>query len=258
VPDCPALSFSGDAPLAAPAVLSFSDDAEVAAAASEPDVAPGSPCCGGYFTRITMSINSKIKKFAKNATLFNKLGFTDYDPENLTRGQKSHLTKLAKKHSHYITHPENFAVKKVGKENQKALKLSGFSVSPTGRAIIPLKGADKVTVKKSKLIFHGKKKDEVVYLGGDLKSLVKKARDLSEGLERNQLITFKVGDNAVASVRYLNLADMQHYVNNVLLPRMSQKSGLEPDLFWPQISIVTIKGELKLGSNFQKPKRRRK
>ena len=141
----------------------------------------------------------------------------------------------------YVLHTDQFVTKKLSKKATAVYIKSGFSFLPnTGKVLIPKKGFDEVTIKSGEIIYKKGKKTEHVYLGGDYEKLLKKAQSLQKGLGRNQLLSFKVGENAASNTRYLSLADMNDYLKHVLYPRMGKMTPAK----FAQISIVTVDGDM--------------
>lgn len=174
----------------------------------------------------------------------------DYDlRRDLSTGQKSAITRLAKKHAaeledvkQYLNRPDDFVLRPVSKKNAEILKKSGFKFMPGKQtAIIPRRGYDSVSIKGATIEYTKSGKKDTVYLSGDPVSLFSKAQKLQQEIKRNQLLTFKIGENSIASTRYLNLKQMKEYLRHVVLPRM-RKNGIGAAEFWPMVSIVEIQG----------------
>lgn len=167
-----------------------------------------------------------------------RLGLIDYDlRKKLSSGQKSHITKLANEYRHALAYPKAFHIAKVSAARAKELKDSGFKVTKTGRAIIPLKGYEKASIKPGRIIFsHESYTDETV-LGG-AKDFYKNAMKLrGKKLKRNQYLTVRIGDNAEFSRKFISWADLINYVNNVFQPK---DPGESKERILGFISVVTV------------------
>jgi hypothetical protein len=132
---------------------------------------------------------------------------------------------MARENRFLLNNPDKFKVATVSKATKKELKSSGFQVTKTNKAIIPLKGFDKATIKKGTIIFEGvnaktkKTIKETVTLATS-KNFHDKLLSLSKKkLGRNQMLTVKIGDNAAFNNRFQNYADLFHYINNVFTPK---------------------------------------
>lgn len=143
----------------------------------------------------------------------------------LTKWQLHNLKAKALEFKRLIDHPEEFKVAKVASKTAKVMKASGIKVSKTNRAIIPLKGWSKATVKGDKIIFEGTNKKsgnrmkETVTLAQADDFHAKLKRLSKTKLKKNQALTVKIGDNAAFNNSFQNYADLFHYVNNVFTPK---------------------------------------
>ncbi len=148
---------------------------------------------------------------------------------------------------HFIVNPNEFVVRKLNPKSTETFIKSGFAILPnSGKVIIPKKGADSVHIKNSEVIYTRGSITEHVYLGSDYENILKKANTLNKGLKRNQLLSFKIGDNAISTTRYLNLEDMHKYLTHVLMPRAQFGNDWKAKeaAFFSQISIVTVDGDM--------------
>ena len=162
----------------------------------------------------------------------------------ITRLWRSKFELEIKPLKQYIYHSDQFVTRKLNPKATETYIKSGFSVLPnSGKVLIPKKGFDSVSIRNSELVYKKGNKTEHVYLGGDYEQLLAKATHLSKGLKRNQLLSFKVGDNASSSTRYLSLADMHQYLTHVLIPRATHGKKEAKALF-NQISIVTVENDM--------------
>lgn len=191
------------------------------------------------------------------------MGAIDFIPrkEKITSAQKATITRVYKQtekdFKQALKKPEDFAIRKVSKENADVLKKSGYKVIK-GRAVIPLadgrdKRFDKVTVGKGTLTFVRKGKKNKMYLSADPAKLMKKAYQLNSKKGRNQVVSFSLGGNSMSSQDFENIEEMERYLKNVLFPRiimeMGAKAGKEKRPFdydkelaklQSSVSIVTI------------------
>lgn len=192
-----------------------------------------------------------------------KLGAIDFIPrkEKITSAQKSIISRVYKQtekdFKQALKRPDDFAVRKVSKENAEILKKSGYKVIK-GRAVIPLADGrnskfDKVTIGKGTLTFTRKGKKNKMYLSADPEKLMKKAYQLNSKKGRNQVVSFSLGGNSMSSQDFENIEEMERYLKNVLFPKiimeMGAKAGKEKRPFDydkelaklnASVSIVTI------------------
>ena len=164
----------------------------------------------------------------------------------LTRGQLTWVARQARENAQLLKRPEDFKVAMVSKSTAKAMKASGIKVSKTNKAIVPLKGFDKATIKGEKIIFEGRNKKT----GKGIKETVTlaqahdfhaKLKHLSKTkLKKNQYLTVKIGDNASFNNRFQNYADLFHYVQNVFTPK---DRGQSKEKLLRYMSIVEIESK---------------
>jgi len=191
------------------------------------------------------------------------LGALDFIPrrENITSAQKATITrvfnKTEKDFRQALKKPDDFAIRKVSKENAEILKKSGYKVIK-GRAVIPLADGrdnkfDKVTIGKGTLTFVRKGKKNKMYLSADPMKLLKKAYQLNGKKGRNQVVSFSLGGNSMSSQDFENIEEMERYLKNVLFPKIIMEMGAasarekrafdydkELSKLWSSVSIVTI------------------
>lgn len=181
--------------------------------------------------------------------------------ENITSAQKATITrvfnKTEKDFRQALKKPDDFAIRKVSKENAEILKKSGYKVIK-GRAVIPLADGrdnkfDKVTIGKGTLTFVRKGKKNKMYLSADPMKLLKKAYQLNGKKGRNQVVSFSLGGNSMSSQDFENIEEMERYLKNVLFPKIIMEMGAasarekrafdydkELSKLWSSVSIVTI------------------
>ncbi len=153
------------------------------------------------------------------------------------------LRKKAQEYAQFIKRPDEFAIKNVAKSTAKEMRASGFKTTKRAKAVIPLKGFDKVTVKNGGLIFEGKNKktgakvkETVTLIGGE--NFEAKIKHLSKKkLKNNQTLSIKIGDNAPANTEFKNMADLIKYTNNI---KLNLKRGQDKSSVLKIISIVEI------------------
>jgi hypothetical protein len=187
---------------------------------------------------------SQLKETIKK---LHSVGLIDYKPGmELTRGQLTWVARQARENAQLLKRPDEFKVAKVSKSTAKAMKASGIKVSKTNKAIVPLKGFDKATIKGEKIIFEGRNKKT----GKGIKETVTlaqahdfhaKLKHLSKTkLKKNQYLTVKIGDNASFNNRFQNYADLFHYVQNVFTPK---DRGQSKEKLLRYMSIVEIESK---------------
>lgn len=156
------------------------------------------------------------------------------------------VANRANKFKELLKSPDKFKIATVNKESAKAFKSSGYKVTKTGKAIIPKKGFDKVTVRNGTVIFEGvnpstgKSIKETVTLATS-KDFHDKLLGLSKRkLKKNEMLTVKIGDHAAFNARFQNYSDLFHYVQNVFTPK---DNGARKEDLVRQMSIVEISSE---------------
>ncbi len=164
----------------------------------------------------------------------------------LTRGQLTWVARQARENAQLLKRPDEFKVAKVSKSTAKAMKASGIKVSKTNKAIVPLKGFDKATIKGEKIIFEGRNKKtgkgikETVTLAQAHDFHAKLKHRSKTKLKKNQYLTVKIGDNASFNNRFQNYADLFHYVQNVFTPK---DRGQSKEKLLRYMSIVEIESK---------------
>lgn len=205
----------------------------------------------------------KFDEYKNQAVALKRIGAIDFIPrrEKITSAQKSIISREWAKYSedmkHALKKPEDFAFRKVSKEQAEILKRSGFKVVK-GVASIPLadgkdKKYDKVMIGKGTITFSRAGKKNKMYLSGDGERLMRKAVELNSKRGRNQVVSFSIKGFAVSSQDFISIEEMQYYLQTVILPKIvmsakikarrdgakfSKKEATEE--FWSSVSIVTI------------------
>lgn len=166
---------------------------------------------------------------------------------NLSTGQKSRITKLAQEYGHALRHPELFHIAKVGKETAKSLKDSGYKVTPTNRALIPLHEYQSAKIKKGYIEFKSGNLTEKSYLAG-AKDFHKKLEGITKRrLKRNEMITAKIGDSAAFNTRFSRYSDLYKYLSSFY----PKDPGMTREKLYGLLSVVTVE---KRGSGNAKKK----
>lgn len=184
---------------------------------------------------------SKKITYSAQGQALKRLGIVKYDfRKPLSRGQKSNITKQIAKFGNYIKHPEQYHAPIVRSTTTKQLKGAGYLVTPRGRAIIPLKGNDKASVSNGTIIFESPGVKTKTYLVSADK-FHSKLKKLSESkLERNQMITVQIGNNASFSrARFTSYAELYYYLQQ-WEPDDDDYDGNLKNRLMAQMSIVTI------------------
>lgn len=199
------------------------------------------------------SSKSKIVNFYQQAAVdLKRLGVVNYpDPKNLSRGQKSYLTKFInsdayKELIHAVKKPEEFHMANVGKKTAKELKESGYKVTRLGKAIIPKKEFSKVEIQKGAIKYTGtnragEKITEKVTLVSAKNFHSKLLSIAQKPLKKNQMLTIKIGDNAAFNTRFQSYADLHKYLTMEFKPNPG-KNGKKQTVaqLMRHISIVEI------------------
>lgn len=142
-------------------------------------------------------------------------------------------------YGHAIRHPELFHIATVGQERAKELRASGFKVTPTRRAVIPLHEYSAARIEKGSVVFTGSGGLESRTILAGAKDFHRKLREISKrDLPRNTLITARIGDNhTFNSARFGNYGDLYHYVTNVFQPK---DKGADRNKLIGLMSVVTV------------------
>jgi hypothetical protein len=179
----------------------------------------------------------------KYAKQLKKIGLINFDlRKNLTPSQKTTITKLSDKYKSYLKRPKEFVIRPVQKETKKVAEKSGYLTTKKS-IILPIHGATKVSVSNKKIIYYRDGKKEEVHLIGNLESFYKKAFELQTKIKKNQLVTFKYGDNAASNYSFNSLEELKKYLTEVLEPRFKNKKEL-----YTSISIMTLERPKILGA----------
>jgi hypothetical protein len=202
------------------------------------------------------------KNYRTAARDLKKLGLVNYDlRRNLSSGQKSQITKLLgkladtfggeKARDRFFTNPEDYQVSRVSPKTQSALVDSGFKVLPNGRAVIPKKGADSVSV-SSKGITYKKGKVKTTTIPTSFQDFFPTLKKLSaKKLGRNQMLSVQIGDAHHFQRRFDSYASLYKYLQEEFEPK---DPNTDKDELIARISIVTIEGE-KIGKKKARPKK---
>jgi hypothetical protein len=170
---------------------------------------------------------SKEKSFYREtAKILKNYGVISYpDIRSLSPQQKGWITRRASEYAQVIAHPDAFHIAKVGKTAAVELKASGYKVSKTRRAFIPLKSAehqgamyDSAKISKGKVIFKGGKITETVTPATAANFHGKLSELASKKLKNNQMLTVKIGDNASFNSRFQSYADLYKYLTKEFKP----------------------------------------
>lgn len=125
-----------------------------------------------------------------------------------------------------IRHPEDFHIAKVSKATAKELKGSGYKVTKTGRAVIPLRSAesagakyDSAKISKGKIIFKSGGITEIV-TPSTAKNFHSKLKVLAtKPLKNNQMLTVKIGTNASFNSRFTSYGELYKYITETFNPK---------------------------------------
>lgn len=162
-------------------------------------------------------MSSIDKTYQKAAIDLKRLGLIDYDLRfRLSSAQKGRITLLKKEYGHAIKHPEAFHIATVGKARAKELRGAGFKVTPKNKAVIPLHEYTSAKIKKGMIEFKaGRMTEKVILSNSD--NFHQKAFALSQRkLKKNEMLTARIGNNGpFLRARFVNYADLYHYVNHV-------------------------------------------
>lgn len=155
-------------------------------------------------------------------------------------------------YGHFLNHPESFHAPKVGAKTAKDLKASGYKVTPTGRAIIPLNEFQSAQVRDGKIVYENNGMKETVHLVGH-KTFYQKLKALSgKKLERNEMLTVQIGNNApFKRARFGSYAELYKYLNEFA----PKDPGESRDDLIARMSIVHIKSKRKEQTNAKKKAR---
>lgn len=186
----------------------------------------------------------KIPDYTKSAKALKKLGLIDFSIRTLSPAQKGTITKLVKKYKAILKHPKDFVIRPVSKKTNDVAKKSGY-LGNKKSIFLPKHDAEKVSINNNKITYQRKGKKEEVFLIGDIKAFYKKANFLQSKLKKNQLVTFKYGQNAASNYSFNSLEELRKYLTEVLEPRFKEKN------MFSQISIVTLERPKILGKRVE-------
>lgn len=186
-----------------------------------------------------MARSSKEKAKALKA-----LGVVKYDLRKpLNFGQRMAIEKSYQKYGSYIEKPEKFAAPVVREKTAKALKGSGYLVTPRGRAIIPLTdGAQKARIARidGDGVIQFEKQGEIRQtLLASRENFLKRLEQLTKKkLGKNQMVTLQIGNHAPFKQKFTSFGQLFYYAE--------QFTPDDPDEdvenLFPLMSIVTITG----------------
>lgn len=188
-----------------------------------------------------MAKGSSIKDKARE---LKRLGVISYDLRHkLNFGQRMAIEKSYQKFGAYIEKPELFAAPVVRQKSAESLRRSGYLVTPRGRAIIPLRGAESARISRigadGVIEFEKPGEHRAVILADRQQFLAKLKKLTGKKLARNQMVTVQIGDRNPFKTAYTSFAQLYFYLENDFEPN---DEGTDLDDLFPQMSIVTITG----------------
>ena len=225
---------------------------EVTASLKVSGVAPGTDSLDSTPISKPMAKNP----YKKYAGQLKRLGLIDYDMrKTLSSSQKANITKKVAEYGHFLKHPELFYAPHVYKKRAKELKTSGYKVTPSGRAIIPLKEFTSARLGKGSIVFkNGDLTEDVKLVGAkNFHNELKKLAGMK--LTRHQMITVKIGDNGSFKRSFTSYAELHNYLAHEFSPKdSSTKNRLKRvNELMPKMSIVTVTQHAKKKTTRKKP-----
>lgn len=197
----------------------------------------------------------KIPKseYAKLARKANKAGLTNYDPKNLSVGQKSYLTKLTKDSNplkQVLNNPRGYSMANVSKRLVKNARLAG-SLATNGKIFLRNKilngkssfsnfKGEKYGVSYSETLHDITRHFRVFYPGTE--GFFKISRELESGkfpISPGEQVTFKIGSNSPFRQSFSDYKTLYNYVNDMQEGRIF-RPGSDFGKILPEISFVTI------------------
>lgn len=168
-----------------------------------------------------------------------KLGVVDYDlRKNLSASQKRNITLKYEQYKSILIHSENYAIKSVNKKLGNEFKESGYkTISKKGGAkikvIIPKTPEATVTIKRGKAIVESPTRIYEIY-PNTKKDFFKKLDELKDlKFNKNQYLTGQIMGNRPFKRKFLNTAQLLHYVTTTF----------KPDLI-SHMTVVTVKNTI--------------
>lgn len=133
---------------------------------------------------------------------------------SLSAGQKSWITKQAKKYSQIIKKPKDFTIKKPAmKATLTAMKRAGFATTHDGRIIVPSRKA-RVHLKGNKLTWENNSRIEETRFTTGIDTLETFRKLQKMKLRPGQAWAIRIGDNPRSHLIFGALSDLQNYVRN--------------------------------------------
>jgi len=188
---------------------------------------------------MSIKISSELKKTINR---LHKLGIVNYTAgDELNKGHILNAQKQAIKFAHILAVKSDFAVREVSKSQAKDLRDSGFFVNKHGKAFIPKRDADRVTLRGDKLTYKGKDRNgnpikKVTTLASSMGFLGKLEKLSKQPLKPNQFITVQIGDNNAFNRRFQTHAELIQYLKEDFQP----KRGMSKSQLIRIMSIVEI------------------
>ena len=166
----------------------------------------------------------------------------------LTRGQLTWVARQARENRYLINHPDQFKIAKVSKDTAKKMKSSGFQVTKNRTAIVPLKGNDKATISRGKIIYEGKTKNgtvirETVHLQTSETFHQNLRRIMEAGeLPKNKMITAKIGESAAFNARFSSYSELMYYLQHQFTPKDKGETKERLNKYFSLVELETAKG----------------
>jgi hypothetical protein len=131
----------------------------------------------------------------------------------LSRGQKSWVTKQARKFSDLVNHPDYFGTVAAKSKSQRAQARDiGFDMA-NGRAIVPVPWGGKVRRSGDRIVVSSPGRTMEITPAGAESFLEEYRKMQTEPLLPNQKLTIQIGKSNAANLRFDSIEDLEKYVH---------------------------------------------
>jgi hypothetical protein len=179
---------------------------------------------------------AKTPSVKSRAKILKGLGVVSYDlRKKLHPSSQKRIARLWDEWSYVIHHSDDMAKRSVSPKTAKLLKKSGYSVNQKNQVFLMAERGDQVSIRDETIIYRRANGDtEKIILPGR-KDFAERVMSLGDKpLERNQLITLKIGEYRNISTQFRSHKEMKNYV---------ERTNWKNKNVFQYISVVTVNVE---------------
>lgn len=137
----------------------------------------------------------------------------DWNLRSLSGGQKSYITKQARKFSAVLKRPDDYVSRRASKATLAKMKLADFPVQH-GRVLIHAPGRDRVSIARGKISYTRRRQRETVLLQSSPDFLRELEKLPMRRLPKGQYVGLKIGNSQMIAT-FHGFADLLTYATKV-------------------------------------------